>query len=168
MNYSIDDAGWGCPLQGCIIVLTCDDMDRLTPFIGEIEVAYFQNPLFQTKKYLERAYELVKEGIGCFGIGKGDFIYCCSGYILSLAVDHLRKDGYQVHVESHTERKAHTLAEKAFIEKLKEIGAPVDRLLPDESKKSRAKNFYILLNWAREDPERKRFLKNGWRFFQGG
>jgi hypothetical protein len=164
MKYSVDDAGWGHVVLGCIIAMACEDFD-VPPFVGEIGVEYFQDPLFLRKEYLEKAYEIVKAGIDYYRIGKGDMIICCSGYVLSFAVEKLREEGYSVVVESHAERKAHKFAEEAFMKKLKEIGAPVDKLLPEDSNRNRAKNFYTLLNWARADKSREKFLKTGWSFF---
>jgi hypothetical protein len=33
MKYSVDDAGWGHVLLGCIIAMACEDFDA-PPFVG--------------------------------------------------------------------------------------------------------------------------------------
>jgi hypothetical protein len=166
LRYSVDDAGWGHVLLGCVIAVASEDFESL-PFIGEIGVEYFQDPLFLRKAYLGRAYEIVRAGMDYYEVGRGDTVYCCSGYVLSHAAAQLREEGYSVVVESRSraERRAHRFAEAAFMERLREVGVPVGRLLPEDSDRNRARNFYMLLNWAKADRSRERLLKTGWTFF---
>jgi hypothetical protein len=63
-------------------------------------------------------------------------------------------------------RRAHEVAENAFLERLKDIGAPVEKLLPENSDRNRARNIYTLLNWVKEDEAtRMKWTKHGWRYY---
>jgi len=165
MFYSCDDSGWGHLVGPCVIAVASEDAPNIL-YIGDIQIEYFQDQLFWEKKYLERAWEIVQEAVETLRIGTGDTIYCCSGYVVSYAVAQLKRNGFKVIVESHVERRAHEVAENAFLERLKNIGAPVEKLLLENSDRNRARNFYTLLNWVKEDEAaRMKWAKHGWTYF---
>jgi len=165
MRVSIDDAGLGHVLGGGFIGLADEDVAGHT-YVGEIPVEYFKENTFGQKLYLDKAWEIVSMGVRALGVAKSDVIYCCSGYVLDKARDELTKLGFNVKVESHTERQAHFLVEGALMDYLQGIGAPVAQLLPEGSNRARARNFRTLLKWAYADPARMKYVKTGWNYFQ--
>jgi hypothetical protein len=165
MRVSIDDAGLGHVLGGAFIGLADEDAAGRS-YVGEISISYFKENVFDRKLYLERAREIVSEGVEALGVTKSDIIYCCSGYILSRAREALSELGLNVKVESHHERQAHFLVESARLNYLQGIGAPVADLLPEDSDRARARNFRLLLKWAYADPGRMQYVKTGWKYFR--
>ncbi|MFQ6086070.1 MAG: hypothetical protein ACE5OY_07405 [Candidatus Bathyarchaeia archaeon] len=152
---TIDDAGWGCPVLGVCIAVAREETGE--HYVGRIPTELFQRK-FADREYLERAWQIVKEGLGSIKVKEEERIIICSGYILSFAAEELAREGRSVEIRSGIDFKSHEFAEKAFLDWLREVGAPradLDR---------RGASFHELTKWVFEDREReKRFGKTGWK-----
>lgn len=157
MTIEVDDAGWGDPIGGCIIVLR--RIETGENHIGEIPLQLFQNDEFKRKKYLDEAYRIVLDGLKKLNVSKNEKVKICSGYVLSRARIRLIKDGYRVEI-SKIVGETQILAEETYLKTLEKYGV-------DSSKftlTSGALRFRKLIEWVLEDPViRVRYVKSGWK-----
>lgn len=152
---TIDDAGWGCPVLGVCIAVVREETGQY--HVGRIPTSFFQEQ-FRGKGYLRKAWEIVERGLSSLEVGKEEKIIICSGYVLSLAAKKLAQQGRNVEVKSEIDYTSHEIAEKAFMDWLKDVVAPSVDL------KRRDASFYELTKWVFESEEReKRFGKTGWK-----
>jgi len=86
-------------------------------------------------------------------------IHVCKGYIFDDAVDALKK-AYGDHrvCRVKVEGEAQRLTETAYLDELRNLGyEPVQ-----EREAKRAKSFFHMMQWLKQDPDRLRFAKTGW------
>lgn len=152
---SIDDAGWGCPALGVCIAVVREETGL--SYVGRIAVRHFQAQ-FGKKFYLEEGWAIVDRALAFLKVDGKEKIVVCSGYVLSSVAKRLKQRGFNVEVRSKTDLKAHDVAEKAFREWLREVGAPTVEL------DRRGVSFMALTKWLFEDEERAKHLgKTGWK-----
>ena len=166
MTIQIDDSGWGDLLGGVLLGLYRRESEQFVYRI--IGVEYFQDPLFDRKMYLSEASILIQDALNEeFTNPQQDSILLCRGYILSQAAVDLRAVGYNA-TRNVTRGKItgplQKLVEAAFTAELKKMG--YESLSDRESSVAmRRKSFYYMLKWMKADPERRKFAKTGWSFF---
>ncbi len=149
----IDDSGWGDLILGVIIGALDEASGRYME--RRIPVRYFQPPLFEQKKYLDKTVEIVDEICKVMKPDEKTIFKVCSGYVLSAAVESLKSKGMRV-VEVKVVGELQEKVERGFTYWCEEIGVPSEK-----------RNFRDLLDWVGEDPEfRERFVKTGWNSWQ--
>lgn len=158
--FSVDDSGWGDALLG-VIIAVAPEGTKGKPYWREIEVKYFQEPMFNAKEYLVQAYKIVGEGLEYFNITKDDSILMCRGYILSIAWEGLVKRGFNVQA-TRKKTRAHEFAERVFRNRLREIGVPIGLV----GSQYGSRFFKSLVGWAEVDPTRAKYIKSGWEYFR--
>jgi len=101
----------------------------------------------------------VSELLGRLRLGSEEEIHVCQGYIFDDAVDGLRKTYgddrvRRVKVVGEPQR----LTELAYLDELRNLGyEPVK-----EREAKRAKSFFHMLQWLKQNPDRLRVAKTGW------
>ena len=125
--------------------------------VGEVPLEMFQGSRFKEKDYLDRALEIVQDGIKALKVGKDEPLRICRGYILSRAREALEASGYNV-VRSKIEGHTQELAESEFIDSLVRLG------VGDKEEVVGMRSFSAFLGWVHEDIDtRESFVKTGWR-----
>ncbi len=125
--------------------------------VGEVPLEMFQGSRFKDKDYLDRALEIVQDGIEALNVGKGEPVHICRGYILSKAREVLEASGYNI-VHTKIEGRTQELAESEFISSLVRLG------VGDKEEVARMRSFNAFLDWVHEDLEvRESFVKTGWK-----
>ena len=125
--------------------------------MGEVPLEMFQGTRFREKDYLERALEVVQNGIDALKVGKDEPIHICRGYILSRAREELEAKGYNV-IQTKIVGRTQELAESEFVKSLVRLG------VGEEGEVSRMRSFNAFLDWVHGDLDaREPFVKTGWR-----
>jgi len=154
MTIEVDDAGWGDLVGGCVVVIRRVETDEY--YAGEISVEFFKEPKFKTKQYLDKALEIVEDGLKKLNVHKDEEIRMCTGFLLSKARRSLSQQGYLI-TPAKIVGETQKLAERTFLETLGKIGLKLDEEDP-------RRRFHFLLEWVREKPEsREKYVKTGWR-----
>jgi hypothetical protein len=133
---------------------------------GEIPLHLFRGRRFKTKEYLDKAVEIVLEGVDRLKVSKDEPIHICTGYVLSKAREILDNKGFnvrRVNIIGPTQR----LAEKTFIDSLVRLS------IGEYSTIASMRSFDSFLKWVLEDlSTRERYVKTGWsswsRLKEGG
>lgn len=154
MTIEVDDAGWGDLVGGCVIVVRRIETGEY--YVDEIPVELFQEPIFRTKQYLDRAVKVVEEGLRSINVSMDEEVRICTGFIFSKVRKILSQKGYKI-IPTKIVGETQKLAEQMFLKRLEDIGLK----LTEENPKMR---FQIFLKWIRSNPELKwKYVKNGWR-----
>ena len=128
--------------------------------MAEIPVEFFQENLFNEKRYLDKAVEIVLKGLDALSVGSEEPMHVCTGYVLSRVRQVLKERGYRV-VPSKIVGETQRMAEETFLKSLRRIevhGTPLD---------AGKRRFFSLLKWVQEDlEEREKFVKTGWGFWK--
>lgn len=149
----IDDSGWGDLVLGVIVGTLDKDSGRYME--RRIPVRYFQPPLFEEKKYLDKVVEIVDEVCRVMKPDQKTIFKVCSGYVLSAAVDFLQSKRLRVE-ETRITGELQEKVERGFTNWCEEIGITAEK-----------RNFRALLDWVAEEPEfREKFVKTGWKSWQ--
>ena len=149
----IDDSGWGDLVLGVVVGALDRDSGRYME--RRIPVRYFQSPLFEQKKYLDKMVEIVDEICRVMKPDEKTVFKVCSGYVLSAAVGFLQSRGLRV-AETRIIGELQEKVERGFRNWCEEIGIPAEK-----------RNFRALLDWVAEDLEfREKFVKTGWKSWQ--
>lgn len=157
MTIEVDDAGWGDPVGGCVIVLR--RVETGESFVGEIPLRFFQGEEFKRKKYLDEACRVVRRGLEKLRASKEELIKVCTGYVLSKVRARLTEEGYRVK-PSRITGETQILAEQSYLRSIERYGVNVDGLSLD----SGVNRFLKLIDWILEDPgSRVRYSKTGWK-----
>jgi hypothetical protein len=124
-----------------------------------LDVKYFRLPRFRSKEYLEQASKVVFQLLGKLQIKKDERIQICRGYIFDEAVNDLKEmySGNQIEriiVTGEPQR----LTEIAYLDEIRNLGyEPVK-----ERDEKKAKSFFHMMNWLKENPEKLIYAKTGW------
>jgi hypothetical protein len=124
-----------------------------------VDVRYFRYPRFQSKEYLKQTSEVVFKLLAKLGFRKDEQVQICKGYIFDEAVNRL-KDVYGDH---QIERVAVTgepqrLTETAYLDEIRNLGyEPVK-----ERDEKKAKSFFHMMNWLKNNPDKLAYAKTGW------
>lgn len=157
MTITIDDAGIGDLLFGVIIGAFREETQEFRYEV--LDVKYFKSRQFRQKEYLKQASKIVFQLLGKLRHKAEDSIHICKGYIFDLAVrDLIRKYGEdrirRVKVTGEPQR----LTEIAYLDEIRNLGyEPIKKR--DEN---RAKNFFHMLRWLKENPDKLKYAKTGW------
>ena len=157
MTIIIDDAGMGDLLFGVVIGAFRNETREF--HYDVIDVKFFQSSRFRRKEYLKQSSRIVSELLTRLKLGTEEEIHVCQGYIFDDAVDGLKRTYdddrvRRVKVTGEPQR----LTEMAYLDELRNLGyEPVK-----EREEKRAKSFFHMLRWLKEDPRRLRFAKTGW------
>jgi hypothetical protein len=157
MTVTVDDAGSGDLLFGVVIGAFRDETREFT--YGIIDVKFFQSSRFYRKEYLKQSSRIVSELLSRLKLGSEEEIHVCKGYIFDYAVDDLRRTYgddriRRVKVSGEPQR----LTEMAYLDEIRNLGyEPVK-----EREDKRAKSFFHMMRWLKENPDRLRYAKTGW------
>ncbi len=157
MTLIIDDAGSGDLLFGVVIAAFRDETQEFRYDV--IGVEFFQSSLFYKKEYLSQSSRIVSQLIVGLKIKPEEEIHICKSYIFDEAVDDLRKAYgddrvHRIEVTGEPQR----LAEIAYLDEIRNLG--YEPIVEREAK--RAKSFFHMMRWLKEDPDRLRYAKTGW------
>ncbi len=157
MTIIIDDAGSGDLLFGVVIGAFRDETREFT--YGIIDVKFFQSSRFYRKEYLKQSSRIVSELLSKLKLRSEEEIHVCKGYIFDDAVNDLRRTYgddrvRRVKVSGEPQR----LTEMAYLDEIRNLGyEPVE-----EREDKRAKSFFDMMRWLKENPDRLRYAKTGW------
>jgi hypothetical protein len=147
-------SGWGDLLGGAVIVLR--RVDTGEHHVGEVPLVMFQGAMFEAKRYLKKAVEIVRDGIEALNVNVNESLHVCSGYILSEARTVLKEQGFRI-IPTKITGATQELAEVEFIKSLVRLG------IGGEENVAGMRRFKSFLGWVLEDLEdRERFVKTGW------
>ncbi|HKZ93149.1 MAG TPA: hypothetical protein VJ249_01030 [Candidatus Bathyarchaeia archaeon] len=157
MTITVDDAGSGDLLFGVVIGAFRDETREF--HYGVIDVKFFQSGRFYRKEYLKQSLRIVSELLSRLRLGSEEEIHVCKGYIFDDTVDGLRRAYGDDRVRRvKVSGEAQRLTEMAYLDELRNLGyEPVK-----EREDKRAKSFFHMMRWLKEDPDRLRFAKTGW------
>lgn len=157
MTVQVDDAGVGDLLFGAIVGAHRKETDEF--HYDVIPVRYFQNPDFRRKLYLKKATELTLRLLLDIRLGEEEEIEICSSFLFDETrpelAKHYGKERVKVSVISG---KAQDNVETAYLDEIRNLGY---KPLPDRDER-RARSFFHMLGWVKNDPNRLRFAKTGW------
>lgn len=125
-------------------------------FSGEIPISLFRGSLFKQKLYLDKAVEIVFEGLEALNVKPSEELHVCTGYVLSRVRETLQVRGFIV-VPSKIVGKTQREVEEAFVQSLTAMG--IAQSLPEAGRR----RFSSLLEWVHEDLlNREKYVKTGW------
>jgi hypothetical protein len=157
MTLQIDDAGVGDLLNGVVVGVYRLETGEFR--YDMIDVKYFQQPLFRAKAYLGKASDVVMEIVARLKLQEDETIQICSSYLFERALKDLeeRYGKERVTVTKITDGAQH-FVETAYLDEIRNLG--YEPLAEREEK--RARNFFHMLRWAKQDTRRFRHAKTGW------
>lgn len=157
MTVTIDDAGSGDLLFGVVIGAFRDETREF--HYDVIDVRFFQSGRFMRKEYLKQSSRIVSELLGRLKLGSEEEVHVCQGYIFDDAVDGLKRAyGKDRVCRVKVVGEAQRLTELAYLDELRNLG--YEPVVEREAK--RAKSFFHMLQWLKENPDRLRYAKTGW------
>lgn len=157
MTITIDDAGIGDLLFGVIIGGFREETQEFRYEI--LDVKYFRSKRFRRKEYLKQASRVVFQLLGKLRLKAEESIHICKGYIFDEAVRDLRRRYgddriRRVKVTGEPQR----LTEIAYLDEIRNLGYEPIRKRDD----NRAKSFFHMMNWLKENPDKLKYAKTGW------
>ena len=157
MTITIDDAGIGDLLYGVVIGAFRDENQRFAYEI--LDVKYFRTPRFGRKEYLKQASDIVFRLLGKLELKTGEPILICTSFLFDEAVRDMRmKYGdNRVRRVKVTGDPQH-LTETAYLDELRNLGYEPLR----ERDLKRAKSFFHMMNWLKNNPDKLKYAKSGW------
>ena len=157
LTIVIDDAGIGDLLFGVVIGAFRCETQEFTYDI--VDVRYFRYPRFRSKEYLMQTSDIVFRLLTKLKLRKDEQIQICRGYVFDEAVNRL-KDVYYGHlIERVTVTgEPQRLTEIAYLDEIRNLGyEPVA-----ERDEKKAKSFFHMMNWLKNNPEKLVYAKTGW------
>lgn len=157
MTVIIDDAGSGDLLFGVVVGAYREETQEFKYDL--IDVKYFQTRLFHKKTYLHECSRITEQLLRSLHVKDEEKILLCQGYIF----DEAEKDLKKTYGENRVQRirvtgEAQRLTEIAYLDEIRNIG--YEPIIERENK--RAKSFFHMLRWVKENPERLIYAKTGW------
>jgi len=157
MTIIVDDAGSGDILFG--VVLGAYRSETHEFIYDVVSVKYFQSNRFRRKEYLDRSSKIVFRLLDKLNYRKGEGISMCRGYIFDDAVRDLRRRYgddriRRVKVTGEPQR----LTEIAYLDEIRNLGYEPLR----KRDENRAKSFFHMMNWLKENPDKLKYAKTGW------
>ena len=124
-----------------------------------IPVSYFQSPDFRRKLYLKKATELTLNLLNQMKLGPDEEIEICSSFLFDETREELTKKFGKERVKvSVISGKAQDNVETAYLDEIRNLGYSP---LADRDEK-RARSFFHMLRWVKNDPTRLKLAKTGW------
>jgi len=157
LTITVDDAGSGDLLFGVVIGAYRDDTQEFKYDV--IDVKFFQQNLFRKKEYLTQTSKIVSQLLTRIQPKPEEEIHLCQGYIFDTAADELKK----IYGENRVRRirvvgEPQRLVEIAYLDEIRNLGYEP---LPERDEK-RAKNFFHMMRWLKENPSMIQYAKTGW------
>ncbi len=157
MTIQVDDAGVGDLLFGVIVGAHRRETGEF--HYDVIPVSYFQSPDFRRKLYLKKATELTLRLIHEMKLGADEQIEICSSFLFDetreTLFDKFGKDRVRVSVISG---EAQNNVETAYLDEVRNLGyEPIT-----ERDEKRARSFFHMLRWVKNNPDRLKYAKTGW------
>ncbi len=157
MTIQIDDAGYGDLLFGVVIGAYRPETNDF--FYDVIDVKFFQNPLFEKKRYIDEALKIARKLVKRLKLEDGERIEICRGDILNKASEgFIEAYGEKSVARVKVEGRAQHLVEEAYLDEIRNLGYEP---LPDRTEKW-GKSFWHMYRWLRNNPRRLRYAKSGW------
>jgi hypothetical protein len=124
-----------------------------------LNIDYFRYPKFRLKEYLNEASSIVFQLLGKLEFKEDERVQICRGYIFDEAAKALKEKFGEDKVERiKVIGEPQRLTEIAYLDEIRNLGyEPVEDR--DEKK---AKSFFHMMNWLRQNPERLVYAKTGW------
>ncbi len=156
MTIIIDDAGSGDLLFGVVIGAFRSETNEFKYDV--INVKFYQDR-FSKKEYLQIASNIALKLVLNLKPKSDEEIQVCQGNIFDLAVINLQK----IYGEKRVTRvrvigEAQRLVEIAYLDELRNLG--YQPLKERETK--RAKSFFHMMKWLKENPSMLSYAKTGW------
>jgi CxxC-x17-CxxC domain-containing protein len=156
LTLIVDDAGSGDLLYGVVVGAYHEDTGVFKYDL--IDVRFYQDT-FKQKEYLKESSRVVAQLVSKFDLKPDESIHICQGCIFDVAAADLQKAFGEervkrIHVEGETQR----LVEIAYLDEIRNLG--YEPLAEREEK--RGKNFFHMMRWVKEDPQRLKYAKSGW------
>ena len=124
-----------------------------------VDVAFFQQPMFGRKAYLEEASKVVMQVVDKMRLAENEPMLICSSYIFEKAVRDLEeKYGKERVTVTKIVGDAQRFVETAYLDEVRNLG--YEPLVGREDK--RARSFFHMLRWLKKDPRRFGHAKTGW------
>jgi CxxC-x17-CxxC domain-containing protein len=157
LTITVDDAGSGDLLFGIVIGAYRDDTQEFKYDV--IDVKFFQPSLFRKKEYLTQTSKIVNQLLDKLQPKPEEEIHLCQGYIFDTAANELQK----AYGENRVRRikvigEPQRLVEIAYLDEIRNLGYEP---LPERDEK-RAKNFFHMMRWLKENPNMIQYAKTGW------
>lgn len=157
MTVQIDDAGVGDLLYGVVVGAHRKETGEF--HYDLIPVKYFQDPLFRRKIYQKKATELALRLLQELKLNDGEEIEICSSFLFDETRPELvRKFGGDRVRMAAIVGQAQTRVETAYLDELRNLG--YEPIVERDDK--RARSFFHMLRWVKEDRSRLRLAKTGW------
>ncbi len=156
----IDDAGSGSLIGGTGIgILRTETREYL---FSLIPLSFFQEPLFQEKKYQQYVIRIVQEAVTKMKISKDEPIRVCRSYIFDELRTWLTAQGYSWE-STKIEGPLQNLVEYSFSQYVISLGLPQNFVQHARY----AFGFHRLFKWVLADfPNRAPLCKSGWKSWQ--
>ena len=157
MTVQIDDAGVGDLLHGVVVGAHRKETGEF--HYDVIPVKYFQNPLFKRKLYQKKATEMALTLLHGMKLQDGEGIEICSSFLFDEARPELvRRFGEERVKVAAIVGEAQDRVEGAYLDELRNLGyEPIV-----ERDEKRARSFFHMLRWVKNEPTRLRYAKTGW------
>jgi hypothetical protein len=157
MTIQVDDAGVGDLLFGAVVGAHRKETNEF--HYDMIPVKYFQTPDFRRKLYLKKATELTLRLLQEMKLGPEEEIEICSSFLFDetrpALIEHFGEARVRTSVITG---KAQDNVETAYLDEIRNLGYVP---LPDRDEK-RARSFFHMLRWVKNDPNRMMLAKTGW------
>jgi len=157
MTIIIDDAGSGDLLFGVVIGAYRSETQDFR--YGVVDVRYFQPPRFRRKEYLKQTSKTIFQLLDRLELKVDEPILICRGSIFDSAVKDLKKKYSddrirKVKVTGEPQR----LTETAYLDEIRNLGYEPLK----EREEKRAKSFFHMMRWLKNNPDKIRYSKTGW------
>ncbi len=157
MTVQIDDAGVGDLLHGVVVGAHRKETGEF--HYDMIPVAYFQHPSFAKKMYLKKASELAEQLLYQMKLGEDEEIEICSSFLFDETRPRLAEKYGKTRVKTSViTGDAQNNVETAYLDEIRNLGYEP---IPERDEK-RARSFFHMLKWVKQDPGRLRHAKTGW------
>ncbi len=157
MTVQIDDAGVGDLLHGVVVGAHRKETGEF--HYDMIPVSFFQSPSFGRKMYHKKATELALQLLYQMKLGENEEIEICSSFLFDETRPHLSEKYGKTRVKTAViTGDAQNNVETAYLDEIRNLGYEP---IPEREDK-RARSFFHMLKWVKNNPERLRYAKTGW------
>ena len=156
MTVIVDDAGSGDLLFGVVVGAYREETGEFKYDL--IDIKFYQG-IFREKEYMQESSRIVSKLVSWFNLKSDEAVHICQGCIFDVAAEELRK----AYGEDRVKRirvvgEAQRLTEIAYLVEIRNLGyKPLD-----EREERRAKSFFHMMRWLKDNPEMLRYAKTGW------
>ena len=157
LTIQIDDAGVGDLLHGVVVGAHRKETGEF--HYDMIPVSFFQSPSFGRKMYQKKATELAVNLLDQMKLGENEEIEICSSFLFDETRPHLAEKYGKTRVKTAViTGDAQNNVETAYLDEIRNLGyEPIA-----ERDEKRARSFFHMLKWVKNNPDRLRYAKTGW------